>query len=115
MLLRSTHTYTVFHVHSQQTAWQPPTDVYETETSLVIQLEVAGMRDGHFHVSLHDRTLVVSGARLEPVRERRAYYQLEVNNGDFRSEVELPVPVSGTDMRAEYEDGFLRITLPKPR
>jgi HSP20 family protein len=113
MIMRSAHTYTIYHVHSRQMAWQPPTDVYETETTLVIQLEVPGMRDGHFHISLHDGQLVVTGTRVEAVNERRAYHQMEVNSGDFRAEVDLPVTVDVSAMRAEYDDGFLRITLPR--
>ncbi len=113
MLVRSTHVYTIYHLHARQSAWQPPTNVYETETALVVQLEVAGMRDGHFHLSVHDQLLVVLGTRDEVVEERRAYHQMEVNTGDFRIEVKLPVPVDTTAIRADYDDGFLRITLPK--
>lgn len=113
MLVRSTHVYTVYHVHARQPAWQPPTNVYETESALVVQLEVAGMRDGHFHLSFHDQVLIVSGARDESIQERRAYHQMEINAGDFRIEIKLPVPVDTTAIRADYDDGFLRITLPK--
>ncbi|MBL8057622.1 MAG: Hsp20/alpha crystallin family protein, partial [Anaerolineales bacterium] len=42
-------------------------------------------------------------------------HQLEVNFGEFRSEVELPSPVEVEGIEAEYEDGFLRVTLPKAK
>ena len=115
MLARSTQIFTVYHVHARQPAWRPPTDVYETETELALQIEIAGMRDGHFHLNLQDRLLIVYGAREGSVTERRAYHQLEVNSGDFRVELELPVACDPTAMRAEYDDGFLRISLPKAR
>jgi HSP20 family protein len=112
MLVRSTQ-FTLHHIHTLHPVWQPPTDVYETETDLVVQLEVAGMSDGHFHLSAQDRQLIVYGARVAQGRERRAYHQLEIDEGDFRAVVELPVAVDVAALRAEYEDGFLRITLPK--
>ncbi len=113
MFVRSTHIYTMIHTHSPMPMWRPPTDVYETATDIVVQIEIAGMRDGHFHLALQDRLLVVYGARVENAGERRAYHQMEVHSGDFRAEVDLPVPVAAESIRAEYDDGFLRIILPK--
>src|SRR5574341_1254560 len=113
MFVRSTQIYTVIHTHSHTPAWRPPTDVYETETDVIVQVEIAGMRDGHFHVALQDRRLIVYGARVESASQRRAYHQMEIHSGDFHSEVELPVPVAGDTIHAEYDDGLLRITLPK--
>lgn len=115
MLVRSTQIFTVYHVHARQPAWRPPTDVYETETELVVQIEISAMRDGHFHLNLHDRLLIVYGAREDPVREPRAYHQMEVNRGDFRVELALPTALDPAGLQAEYDDGVLRITLPKVR
>lgn len=115
MLVRSNQILAVYHLHTQQPSWRPPTDIYETETELVIQIEIAGMRDGHFHLGLTDRYLTIQGSRADSTPERRAYHQLEINSGDFRVQIALPVPVRAeTEMvRANYDDGFLRITLTK--
>jgi HSP20 family protein len=97
----------------QARVWRPPTDVYETENELVVKVEIAGMRDGDFHVSLDDRRLTISGIRNSGVRERRAYYQIEVPSGEFQTEVELPVPIDPASVQAEYDDGYLRIMMSK--
>lgn len=93
--------------------WRPPTDVYETEHFIVVQLEVAGMRRDDFYITLEDRRLVISGIRSHNPSNPDSYHQLEVNYGEFRSEVELSVPVDTDHIESGYEDGFLRITLPK--
>jgi len=115
MLVRSNQIFAVYHVHTLRPSWRPPTDVYQTATEVVVKIEIAGMRDGHFHLSLTDQILTVQGTRAEQAEERRAYHQLELNSGDFRVQVELPVAVdTGTEaIRAIYDDGFLQITLPK--
>lgn len=113
MLVRSTHIYTVVHSHSGMAAWRPPTDMYETETDIVVQVEIAGMRDGHFHLSLQNQHLLIHGARVDNASQRRAYHQMEIHSGDFYTEVDLPAPVAGDSIHAEYDDGVLRITLPK--
>ena len=92
--------------------WRPPTDVYETETAVVVRVEIAGMKDEDFSVSLTGRNLVIRGLRPD-VAERKAYHQMEIFFGEFKSEVELPGPVIADRVRAEYQKGFLTVILPK--
>ncbi len=94
------------------TAWHPPTDVYEINDRLVVAVEIAGMRDGDFNVTLQGQRLTISGTRRRLTDPDCAYYQLEISFGDFRTEVELPWPVSRDEVSATYRDGFLRVELP---
>ncbi len=93
--------------------WRPPTDVYETDEQIVVQVEIPGVEPANFSVSLNERRLNVSGVRADPGPDRRAYYQMEVHFGEFRSEVELPGPIDENNIQVEYRDGFLRLSLPK--
>ena len=93
--------------------WRPPTDVYETEDHIIVQVEIAGVRQADFSVSLADRRLSISGVRHDSLADRRAYHQIEVHFGEFRTDVDLPGPVDEQNIDAEYRDGFLRIILPK--
>lgn len=92
--------------------WRPPTDVYETEASVVILIEVAGMEPDNFRVEFIDRILRVSGHRRD-MHLRAACHCLEVQYGEFASEVYLPGQYNIDAIDAEYKDGFLTITLPK--
>src|SRR3989338_11538949 len=93
--------------------WRPPTDVYESETHIVVQVEIAGVHQADFAVSLADRRLSISGVRHDPISDRRAYHPMEVHFGEFRTDVDLPGPVDEEHIDAEYSDGFLRVLLPK--
>jgi HSP20 family protein len=92
--------------------WRPPTDVYETEDAIVVRVEIAGMQEENFAISLSERLLSIRGQRPD-VPERRAYHQMEIYFGEFLSEVELPSPVVAEGVTAEYKAGFLRLVLPK--
>lgn len=92
--------------------WSPPTDEFETEEAYVVLVEIAGMRDDDFEVSLENNTLLISGVRPDFL-ERRAYMQMEIRFGKFATAVNLPGPVNIEKSRAEYKDGFLTIILPK--
>ena len=93
--------------------YTPPTDAYETDDLFVVQVEIAGVKQSDFAVSLHDRRLVISGTRIDHGPVGRAYHQLQVPFGDFRTEVDLPAAVDESRVDAEYSDGFLRVRLPK--
>ncbi|HMZ07903.1 MAG TPA: Hsp20/alpha crystallin family protein [Anaerolineales bacterium] len=92
--------------------WSPPTDLYETEYAYIIRMEIAGMREEDFEVSLQNDTLSITGSRPD-YPERRAYHQMEIRFGKFASFVGLPGPVDIDQSKAEYVDGFLTVTLTK--
>ena len=69
--------------------WRPPTDVYETQDAVVILVEIAGMDPDKIQVEFSDKILRVSGKRPDKHR-RAAAHCLEVQYGDFSSEVYLP-------------------------
>ncbi|PKN93389.1 MAG: hypothetical protein CVU44_10925 [Chloroflexi bacterium HGW-Chloroflexi-6] len=101
-----------WQVRVQHHVWSPPTDLFETQSDYVVRVEVAGMREQDFSVTLEHNYLTISGNRIEP-HERRAYHQMEVRFGEFSTVVALPGPVDIKASRAEYEDGFLTVILPK--
>lgn len=94
------------------TVWHPPTDVFELDERLVVMVEIAGMRDSDFNVSLLGQSLIISGVRQRMTPSDCAYHQLEIPFGEFRTEVSLPWPVSRDEVTANYRDGFLRVELP---
>ena len=92
--------------------WRPPTDVFETDGSIRVQVEVAGMENSDFAVVLDGNVLRISGTRKDHL-ERRVYHQMEIHTGEFLSEVDLPAKVDSDFIRAHYDDGFLAIELHK--
>jgi len=94
--------------------WQPPTDVYETDDSAVVIIEIAGLQSGDYQVALTGRTLEVVGERRESAA-KLAYQQMEIRYGKFRAQVQLPWALESTGQTAVYHDGFLTITLRKAR
>ena len=93
-------------------AWNPPTDVYETEASFVVRVEIAGMSRSDFNIEVDQNRLMISGARVDS-QDRRAYQQMEIRFGEFCTSIELPAGVDTQHAEADYEDGFLEIILLK--
>jgi len=98
------------HTH----AWRPPTDVFETDDAVIVRVEVSGMRETDFNVTISDQLLAVSGLRQDP-SPKVAYHQMEVRYGEFRVEVFLHWAISESGIEAVYDNGFLQVVLPKAR
>jgi HSP20 family protein len=107
---REAYNNVTWHVRSN--VWRPPTDVYETDGSVVVKVEIAGIRDEDLDVVLQDNLLLISGMRAD-ASGYRAYHQMEIPFGKFSVGIELPVRVDVEGASAEYKDGFLTINLPK--
>ena len=91
--------------------WRPPTDVFETEEAVIVRVEIAGMREDDFSISITGNQLTVRGNRPD-VQERRAYHQMEIQYGEFLTRVRLPGLVDEENVEASYSDGFLTILIP---
>jgi HSP20 family protein len=103
-----------WRVNARAHIWRPPTDVYEIEEAVIVRVEIAGMQEEDFSISLAGRLLSIRGIRQD-LPERRAYHQMEIFFGEFLSEVELPCAVLTEGISAEYRAGFLRLVLQKDR
>lgn len=92
--------------------WHPPTDVYETDTSVVVRVEVGGLAEEDFEICLDGHILTISGERRD-LAVKLAYHQLEMRYGPFLAAVHLSQPVDETSIEATYRDGILQVVLPK--
>ena len=92
-------------------SWNPPTDVFETEKALVIRMEIAGMDKSDISIGIEKNQLSISGFRKEGLSQR-AFHQMEIRFGEFQSLVSLPDGLELDKSEADYEDGFLLISIP---
>lgn len=92
-------------------SWRPPTDIYEAENRYIVRVEIAGMKESEFAVTVAGNTITIRGVRSD-TPERRAYHQMEIHFGEFSIEIEFPSRIDLGGVEADYEDGFLLVSLP---
>lgn len=93
--------------------WVPNTDVYASDTGLVIKVELAGMRSENLEITVEGNRLRISGDRPDTCRAHKAsFLVMEINYGPFESVLELPNGYDLSQARASYLNGFLRIDVP---
>jgi HSP20 family protein len=98
----------------QHKAWRPPTDVYETDASVVVKVEIAGMEDQDFEISLDGKRLIINGVRRDPA-SKLGYQQMEILYGHFETDVYLARAIDEEKIEATYQNGFLVVHLPKAK
>jgi HSP20 family protein len=95
-------------------SWRPPMDMFETEQAVVVKVELAGVREEDIHLTVEEGQLVLTGHRDNVHEgEKRVYHEMDVNYGEFRAEIFMPVPIDEEKAHASYHQGFLTIVLPK--
>lgn len=95
--------------------WRPPVDVYQTAGEVSVLVELAGMDEEEIEVTLFDDVVIITGERAPLIHpgEDLQYHEAGVRYGRFRAEVFLPVSVNADATQAQYDNGLLRISLPK--
>jgi HSP20 family molecular chaperone IbpA len=101
-----------WHLSRRSHLWRPPTDAYETDDAYIVVVETAGMRGAEFSVTFERQTLWIRGSRGD-TGDSKAYHQMEIAYGDFETGVLVHAPVDESAIEASYNDGFLRVILPK--
>lgn len=92
----------------------PPAELTETEENLVLKLEVPGMQPADLNIEATAKSISISGERKsETQTEEEGKTRTEFRYGSFQRVIPLPVRIQNTEVKAEYKNGILYLTLPK--
>jgi HSP20 family protein len=92
----------------------PPAELTETEDKLVLKLEVPGMQPTDLNIEATAKTVSISGDRQCEIKsEEDGKTRSEFRYGSFQRVIPLPVAIQNTEVKAEYKNGIVYLTLPK--
>lgn len=99
---------------SQRGVWRPPLEVYETPDRVEIVAELAGIDPDAIDIVIEEDILSIRGVRPDPnVCDHRSYLEARIAYGQFAADVQVPMTADAMAATATYENGFLRISMPK--
>lgn len=91
-----------------------PVDMYETDDSLVVSAAVPGLKPEDVDINITGNTLNISGEfKSEEEGKRGNVHFRERRYGKFQRSVALPPTVDTETVEATFENGILKVTLPK--
>ncbi len=92
----------------------PAVNLSEEETQYCVDLSAPGFDKNDFKIEVNERILTVSGKHenKSEVKEK-TYSRKEFNYGSFQRSFSLPEGINEEAIDAKYENGILKIFLPK--
>ena len=92
----------------------PPVNVAEDGDHYYVRALVPGLDPSQLDVSVVNQTVTISGTRAAAAEENASVHRKERAEGSFSRSVTLPALFEGSAVEANYVDGILTLTLPKP-
>ncbi|MFP4400233.1 MAG: Hsp20/alpha crystallin family protein [Desulfonatronovibrio sp.] len=94
--------------------WQPLTDMFETDSHIVLEMELPGVFQENINLEIQGSQLVVYGEKkLEKEASGSAYQMLERSYGPFSRVFKLPENIDPSTVAAVYKNGTLRVSILK--
>ena len=92
----------------------PTVDLVETETHFEVAVDLPGLKPEEVDVELKGGDLWITGKREEEKEEKdKTYHRVERHYGEFRRVLPLPSTIQEEKIDAKFEDGVLKIVVPK--
>ncbi|MEN9557916.1 MAG: hypothetical protein RL141_285 [Candidatus Parcubacteria bacterium] len=92
----------------------PPVDMYQTKDAVVVETPMAGVDPEQVEVTVTDGVLTIQGSMERKTEvDEKDYYRKEVRSGSVFRRIALPARVKDSGAEASYENGMLRVVIPK--
>jgi HSP20 family protein len=93
--------------------YQPRADVWETREEMIFELDLPGFDKKEVNVQVRDNAVVVRGMRKRKVEGNVTVHLKERTFGEFERTFTVPANVDQSKIKAKFDNGMLRITMPK--
>jgi HSP20 family protein len=92
----------------------PALDVHQNADEIVVTAALPGVKPEDVDITITGQTLSIRGElKADEKVERDQYLYRERRFGTFNRQLQLPVRVQGDGATATFENGLLRLTIPK--
>lgn len=101
---------------SNQRSQLPAVNIGEDEKGYHVEVVAPGFKKDSFKINMDDDLLTISAEQKQENSEGgegKQYSRREYSYGSFTRSFQLPENVQGEAINAKYEDGVLKITIPK--
>jgi HSP20 family protein len=94
----------------------PKMDIYEDNGNVIAEVELPGVDPKNIEVEVKDNYLWVKAKTEEKKEEKKkGYYRKEISAGYYKRVIPLPTEVIGEKAEANYQDGILKVAIPKAK
>jgi len=91
--------------------WTPAVDVIEKDGNLILMASLPGMTEKDIELKVEGQVLTIKGERKS--QEGYTYHQQESRCGTFSRSFSLPDSANLENIRADYKNGILSVSIPQ--
>ena len=94
--------------------WTPAIELKDADTEFVLRAELPGIDAKDLDIQVTSEAVSLSAEhRSETKHEDGKFFRSEFRYGSFRRVIPLPVAIRNDQVKADFTDGILTLTLPK--
>lgn len=98
----------------ENAVWSPLTDISENKDQYLLKMDLPGVTKNDLKLSYEDGQLKISGERKQEKEDKDSkYHRIERTYGKYFRSFTLPKQIQAENIKAEFKDGQLTITIPK--
>ena len=91
----------------------PVTDLYTEDDKLIFEFALAGYKKQEINIETEDDKLTVFVDTESKDNKDRTYYQSRIAKRNFKVSYAIPIQYDLSEVAASFEDGILKVVLPK--
>lgn len=100
---------------SQEATWQPPIELMDTPENLVLRVQLPGIDRNQINIQATRNAVLIEGEYPYPQQsDSHPWFRSEFVYGKFRRLIALPSEIDNDCIQADFREGVLTLTLPKP-
>ena len=101
---------------NSQVFTRPDFNVFENDTEFVVEAAVPGLEKKDFIIEVKDNFLEISSEKeMQTEEKKEKYFYRGFSYGSFKKSYSLPENVDKDNILANYENGILKVVIPKDK
>jgi len=95
----------------------PKVDILDHDNDIEVHAALPGVKKEDLEVSIVNQTITIRTTTKEEKKEEEKgkYFRREITRGEFQRTLSLPDNVDADSAKASFQDGILKVTIPKTK
>ncbi|GET39482.1 Hsp20/alpha crystallin family protein [Microseira wollei] len=104
-----------FALNAQNTpsTWQPAIELIDAGDNLILKAQLPGIEGKDVEIQVTQKAVAIVGEYRTEQREGARQLHSEFRYGKFQGVLQLPYPIQNDQVKVDFTNGILTLTLPK--